>query len=195
MRHTKEISDRRARFPNHEGGAAGETGHSPDRRYAMVLFRITSPQQARLGQRAMEYLISHNLQGWFLTSKVTGFDLSNYYLKRKVLVQKILKFQCSPTDLAKGLAIGCQCWRHRDSVDRAADGSSAIYSSSRATQNLSYFKEKLSIEKELILQSLHDSAQESVIKRDIHRTYPAHDYFKDTEGDGQESLYKICKEM
>ncbi|XP_030082551.1 rab GTPase-activating protein 1-like isoform X3 [Serinus canaria] len=38
-----------------------------------------------------------------------------------------------------------------------------------------------------------DSAQESVIKRDIHRTYPAHDYFKDTEGDGQESLYKICK--
>ncbi|KAM9009337.1 rab GTPase-activating protein 1-like isoform 1-T4 [Ara ararauna] len=38
-----------------------------------------------------------------------------------------------------------------------------------------------------------DSAQESVIARDIHRTFPAHDYFKDTEGDGQESLYKICK--
>lgn len=40
---------------------------------------------------------------------------------------------------------------------------------------------------------LQDSAQESVITRDIHRTFPAHDYFKDTEGDGQESLYKICK--
>ncbi|NXY71821.1 RBG1L protein, partial [Glareola pratincola] len=38
-----------------------------------------------------------------------------------------------------------------------------------------------------------DSAQEGVITRDIHRTFPAHDYFKDTEGDGQESLYKICK--
>ncbi|XP_006017770.1 rab GTPase-activating protein 1-like isoform X1 [Alligator sinensis] len=38
-----------------------------------------------------------------------------------------------------------------------------------------------------------DSVQESVITRDIHRTFPAHDYFKDTEGDGQESLYKICK--
>nr|XP_023496052.1 rab GTPase-activating protein 1-like isoform X2 [Equus caballus]XP_023496053.1 rab GTPase-activating protein 1-like isoform X2 [Equus caballus] len=38
-----------------------------------------------------------------------------------------------------------------------------------------------------------DSAQESVITRDIHRTFPAHDYFKDTRGDGQESLYKICK--
>ncbi|XP_075038257.1 rab GTPase-activating protein 1-like isoform X3 [Mixophyes fleayi] len=40
---------------------------------------------------------------------------------------------------------------------------------------------------------IKDSAQESVIKRDVHRTFPAHDYFKDTEGDGQDSLYKICK--
>ncbi|XP_077188633.1 rab GTPase-activating protein 1-like isoform X1 [Paroedura picta] len=38
-----------------------------------------------------------------------------------------------------------------------------------------------------------ESPQESVITRDIHRTFPAHDYFKDTGGDGQESLYKICK--
>uniref|UniRef100_A0A3P9BTD1 RAB GTPase activating protein 1 like n=1 Tax=Maylandia zebra TaxID=106582 RepID=A0A3P9BTD1_9CICH len=38
-----------------------------------------------------------------------------------------------------------------------------------------------------------DSAQESVITRDIHRTFPAHDYFKDSDGDGQDSLYKICK--
>eukprot|EP00079_Xenopus_tropicalis_P024118 XP_012816646.1 PREDICTED: rab GTPase-activating protein 1-like isoform X2 [Xenopus tropicalis] len=38
-----------------------------------------------------------------------------------------------------------------------------------------------------------DSAQDSVIRRDIHRTFPAHDYFKNTEGDGQESLYKMCK--
>ncbi|XP_031430808.1 LOW QUALITY PROTEIN: rab GTPase-activating protein 1-like [Clupea harengus] len=38
-----------------------------------------------------------------------------------------------------------------------------------------------------------DSAQEGVITRDIHRTFPAHDYFKDSNGDGQDSLYKICK--
>uniref|UniRef100_A0A674DMX7 Rab GTPase-activating protein 1-like n=1 Tax=Salmo trutta TaxID=8032 RepID=A0A674DMX7_SALTR len=38
-----------------------------------------------------------------------------------------------------------------------------------------------------------DSAQDGVITRDIHRTFPAHDYFKDTDGDGQDSLYKICK--
>ncbi|XP_055797035.1 rab GTPase-activating protein 1-like isoform X2 [Salvelinus fontinalis] len=38
-----------------------------------------------------------------------------------------------------------------------------------------------------------NSAQDGVITRDIHRTFPAHDYFKDTDGDGQDSLYKICK--
>uniref|UniRef100_A0A3B3BDS4 RAB GTPase activating protein 1 like n=1 Tax=Oryzias melastigma TaxID=30732 RepID=A0A3B3BDS4_ORYME len=38
-----------------------------------------------------------------------------------------------------------------------------------------------------------DSAQDGVITRDIHRTFPAHDYFKDSDGDGQDSLYKICK--
>uniref|UniRef100_A0A3B3RFU2 Rab GTPase-activating protein 1-like n=1 Tax=Paramormyrops kingsleyae TaxID=1676925 RepID=A0A3B3RFU2_9TELE len=38
-----------------------------------------------------------------------------------------------------------------------------------------------------------DSLQEGVITRDVHRTFPAHDYFKDSDGEGQESLYKICK--
>ncbi|XP_041063875.1 G-protein coupled receptor 52 [Carcharodon carcharias] len=39
--HTKEINERRARFPSQDMEAA-EGGPSPDRRYAMVLFRITS---------------------------------------------------------------------------------------------------------------------------------------------------------
>uniref|UniRef100_A0A8B9GS36 Rab GTPase-activating protein 1 n=1 Tax=Astyanax mexicanus TaxID=7994 RepID=A0A8B9GS36_ASTMX len=39
-----------------------------------------------------------------------------------------------------------------------------------------------------------ESPQDSAITRDINRTFPAHDYFKDTGGDGQDSLYKICKE-
>ncbi|XP_006635084.2 rab GTPase-activating protein 1-like [Lepisosteus oculatus] len=38
-----------------------------------------------------------------------------------------------------------------------------------------------------------ESPQDGVITRDIHRTFPAHDYFKDSDGDGQDSLYKICK--
>lgn len=43
------------------------------------------------------------------------------------------------------------------------------------------------------IRTLQESTQEGVITRDIHRTFPAHDYFKDTDGDGQDSLYKICK--
>ncbi|MFT7815467.1 rab GTPase-activating protein 1 isoform X2 [Arapaima gigas] len=39
----------------------------------------------------------------------------------------------------------------------------------------------------------NESPQDSAITRDINRTFPAHDYFKDTGGDGQDSLYKICK--
>jgi len=38
-----------------------------------------------------------------------------------------------------------------------------------------------------------DSPSEQVILRDINRTFPAHDYFKDAGGVGQDSLYKISK--
>ncbi|XP_043837780.1 probable G-protein coupled receptor 21 [Dromiciops gliroides] len=41
QQHTKEISDRRARFSS-QSGEAGEVQSCPDKRYAMVLFRITS---------------------------------------------------------------------------------------------------------------------------------------------------------
>lgn len=38
-----------------------------------------------------------------------------------------------------------------------------------------------------------ESPTEQVIKWDIHRTFPAHEYFKSTGGEGQETLYKISK--
>ncbi|KAI6192108.1 hypothetical protein M3Y97_00300800 [Aphelenchoides bicaudatus] len=38
-----------------------------------------------------------------------------------------------------------------------------------------------------------ESLSEQVILRDIHRTFPAHEYFKQPNGKGQESLYKISK--
>lgn len=38
-----------------------------------------------------------------------------------------------------------------------------------------------------------DSPSEGVISRDINRTFPAHDYFKEAGGVGQDSLYKISK--
>ncbi|RCN29125.1 hypothetical protein ANCCAN_25119 [Ancylostoma caninum] len=38
-----------------------------------------------------------------------------------------------------------------------------------------------------------DCPSEQVILRDIHRTFPAHENFKEAGGEGQESLYKISK--
>ncbi|XP_041370237.1 rab GTPase-activating protein 1-like [Gigantopelta aegis] len=38
-----------------------------------------------------------------------------------------------------------------------------------------------------------DCSSESVILRDINRTFPAHDFFKESGGLGQDSLYKISK--
>lgn len=38
-----------------------------------------------------------------------------------------------------------------------------------------------------------ESSCGSAIQRDINRTFPAHEYFKESGGVGQDSLYKICK--
>ena len=38
-----------------------------------------------------------------------------------------------------------------------------------------------------------ESPDEKVILRDIHRTFPAHEFFKEAGGVGQESLYRISK--
>ena len=38
-----------------------------------------------------------------------------------------------------------------------------------------------------------ESPDEKVIFRDIHRTFPAHEFFKESGGVGQESLFRISK--
>lgn len=38
-----------------------------------------------------------------------------------------------------------------------------------------------------------ESPTEQVIVWDIHRTFPGHDYFRSSEGEGQENLHKICR--
>ena len=38
-----------------------------------------------------------------------------------------------------------------------------------------------------------ECSADSVILRDIHRTFPAHDFFKDSGGLGQEALAKISR--
>ncbi len=41
--------------------------------------------------------------------------------------------------------------------------------------------------------SLDTIAQFQVIRRDIARTYPEHDFFKEKDGLGQESLFNVMK--
>lgn len=38
-----------------------------------------------------------------------------------------------------------------------------------------------------------DCPCDGVIQRDVHRTFPAHEFFRESGGAGQDSLYKICK--
>ena len=38
-----------------------------------------------------------------------------------------------------------------------------------------------------------DSPSEATIQRDINRTFPAHDYFRESGGVGQDALFKISK--
>ena len=40
---------------------------------------------------------------------------------------------------------------------------------------------------------MQDSPSEAVIQRDVNRTFPAHDFFKESGGLGQDSLYRISK--
>ena len=40
---------------------------------------------------------------------------------------------------------------------------------------------------------VQDSPCEAVIQRDVNRTFPAHDFFKESGGLGQDSLYRISK--
>ena len=43
------------------------------------------------------------------------------------------------------------------------------------------------------LADLQECVNEDQIKRDIHRTFPANDFFKDDQGPGQEALLKLTK--
>jgi len=45
----------------------------------------------------------------------------------------------------------------------------------------------------LYICCMQDSPHEQVILRDINRTFPAHDFFKEAGGSGQEALYRISK--
>lgn len=43
--------------------------------------------------------------------------------------------------------------------------------------------------------AIQESSCERVILNDLNRTFPAHEYFKDAGGVGQEALYKLSRVM
>ncbi|EPY89613.1 RAB GTPase activating protein 1, partial [Camelus ferus] len=157
QQHTKEISERQARFSS-QSGEAGEMQACPDKRYAMVLFRITS----------VFYILWLPYIIYFLLESSTGHS------------------NRSASFLTTWLAISnsfCNCviYSLSNSVfQRGLKRLSGAMCTSCASQTIA---------KDPYMESPQDSA----ITRDINRTFPAHDYFKDTGGDGQDSLYKICK--
>lgn len=44
---------------------------------------------------------------------------------------------------------------------------------------------------QMLVKKENSAAVDQAIERDIHRTFPGHDFFKETQG--QESLYRLCK--
>lgn len=44
---------------------------------------------------------------------------------------------------------------------------------------------------QMLVKKENSAAVDQAIERDIHRTFPGHDFFK--EAQGQESLYRLCK--
>lgn len=53
--------------------------------------------------------------------------------------------------------------------------------------------QKVIVAHNLSLFTVQDSPSEAVIQRDVNRTFPAHDFFKESGGLGQDSLYRISK--
>ncbi|XP_063057024.1 G-protein coupled receptor 52 [Engraulis encrasicolus] len=99
QQHNREINERRARFPSQEmetGGGGGEAGgnsssrgghhaaghhHGPDKRYAMVLFRITSVFYALWLPYIIYFLLesSHVLDSPALSFVTTWLAISNSF--------------------------------------------------------------------------------------------------------------------
>ncbi|KAI3362400.1 hypothetical protein L3Q82_012702, partial [Scortum barcoo] len=178
--HTREISERHARYRPQQLQGPGLTVGSvvkdssaveqgqlphlsqpqyqqptstyPDKRYAMVLFRITSVFYILWLPYILYFLLEsagiyHHAAASFLT---TWLAISNSFCN-------CLIYSLSNSAFRKGLKRLCSFC-----LQRSGSG-------------------------------FGESPQDSAITRDINRTFPAHDYFKDTGGDGQDSLYKICK--
>ena len=60
-------------------------------------------------------------------------------------------------------------------------------------QKLSKTEERADLSDQYRLLITKESKCEDIIMRDVHRTFPAHELFREKSGFGQESLYKVSR--
>ncbi|XP_062816070.1 probable G-protein coupled receptor 21 [Anolis carolinensis] len=121
--HTKEISERRARFGAQEGGEAAEAQPCPDRRYAMVLLRITSVFYALWLPYIVYFLLEsssvyRSRAASFLT---TWLAISNSFCNCVIYSLSNSVFQKGLKRLSGALCAACA--RHRPARDSSASRS------------------------------------------------------------------------
>lgn len=117
--HTKEIHDRRARFPSNEVDASGETGHSPDRRYAMVLFRITSVFYMLWLPYIIYFLLesSRVLDNPTLSFLTTWLAISNSFCNCVIYSLSNSVFRLGLRRLSETMCTSCMCLKEQDTRD------------------------------------------------------------------------------
>ncbi|ELK27794.1 Putative G-protein coupled receptor 52 [Myotis davidii] len=118
-KHTKEIHDRRARFPSNEVDAPGETGHSPDRRYAMVLFRITSVFYMLWLPYIIYFLLesSRVLDNPTLSFLTTWLAISNSFCNCVIYSLSNSVFRLGLRRLSETMCTSCMCLKEQDTRD------------------------------------------------------------------------------
>ncbi|RXN00770.1 putative G-protein coupled receptor 52 [Acipenser ruthenus] len=117
--HNKEISERRARFPSQEMDT-GEGGHSsPDRRYAMVLFRITSVFYMLWLPYIIYFLLesSQVLDNPALSFVTTWLAISNSFCNCVIYSLSNSVFRLGLRRLSETICSSCVCSKDRDIRD------------------------------------------------------------------------------
>ncbi|XP_041127415.1 G-protein coupled receptor 52-like [Polyodon spathula] len=117
--HNKEISERRARFPSQEMDM-GEVGHSsPDRRYAMVLFRITSVFYMLWLPYIIYFLLesSQVLNNPAMSFVTTWLAISNSFCNCVIYNLSNSVFRLGLRKLSETICSSCVCSKDRDMQD------------------------------------------------------------------------------
>ena len=109
-----------ARFPSHEAAASGDAGHSPDRRYAMVLFRITSVFYMLWLPYIIYFLLesSRVLDNPTLSFLTTWLAISNSFCNCVIYSLSNSVFRLGLRRLSETMCTSCMCVKDKDPEGR-----------------------------------------------------------------------------